>query len=126
MPDSQAQKQVPVLAALAQPTRLLILVQLAEAGPEGLAAGDIARALRCPASTLSFHLKELTRNGVLEAHPSGRFIRYALRRPALQALAGYLSRLAGGQRTGRGRKGQVRLLRRARTGNAGQLTIFGD
>ena len=48
------------------------------------------------------------------------------RRPALQALAGYLSRLAGGQRTGRGRKGQVRLLRRARTGNAGQLTIFGD
>jgi ArsR family transcriptional regulator, arsenate/arsenite/antimonite-responsive transcriptional repressor len=127
MPEPHAQKQVPVLAALAQPTRLLILDRVAEAGPEGLAAGAIARALRCPASTLSFHLKELSRNGVLEAHPSGRFIRYSLRRSALQAVAGYLSRLAGTTRPGRARKAApARALRRGRAGDAGQLTIFGD
>jgi DNA-binding transcriptional ArsR family regulator len=127
MPDPHAQKQVPLLAALAQSTRLLILDRVAEAGPDGLAAGDIARALRCPASTLSFHLKELSRNGVLEAHPSGRFIRYSLRRGALQGLAGYLSKLAGGTPPGRPRKGSpTPALRRGRAGEAGQLTIFGD
>ena len=63
MTEPQAEKQVPILAALAQATRLQILDRVAEAGPEGVAAGEIARAIRCPASTLSFHLKELTMAG---------------------------------------------------------------
>ena len=95
MTEPQAEKQVPILAALAQSTRLQILDRVAEAGPEGVAAGEIARAIRCPASTLSFHLKELSRTGVLEARPAGRFIHYSLQRPALQALAGYIAGLAG-------------------------------
>jgi len=128
MTAPQALKQVPILAALAQATRLQILDRVADAGPEGVPAGDIARAIRCPASTLSFHLKELSRTGVLEARPEGRFIRYALRRPALQALAGYISGLAGGSRAGtRGRKGAAgRPARRARPADTSQLTIFGD
>lgn len=128
MAEPQAQKQVPLLAALAQSTRLLILDRVADAGPEGVAAGDIARAIRCPASTLSFHLKELSRTGVLEARPEGRFIRYALKRPVLQALAGYIAGLAGNPRPApRGRKGAAgRNGRRARPADAGQLTIFGD
>jgi len=128
MTEPQALKQVPILAALAQATRLQILDRVADAGPEGVPAGDIARAIRCPASTLSFHLKELSRTGVLEARPEGRFIRYALRRPALQALAGYISGLAGGSRAGtRGRKGAAgRPARRARPSDTSQLTIFGD
>ncbi len=126
MTEPQAHKQVPILAALAQPTRLLILDRVSTAGPEGVVAGDIARALRCPASTLSFHLKELSRTGVLEARPEGRFIHYSLRRPALEALAGYIAGLAGAPRSGRGKKGAGRALRRSRAGAAGQLTFFGD
>jgi ArsR family transcriptional regulator, arsenate/arsenite/antimonite-responsive transcriptional repressor len=127
MTEPQAQKQVTLLAALAQATRLQILDRVSAAGPEGVAAGEIARALRCPASTLSFHLKELSRTGVLEARPDGRFIHYSLRRPALQALASYIASLAGSSRPERRRKsGGNRSLRRSRAGAAGQLTIFGD
>jgi DNA-binding transcriptional ArsR family regulator len=127
MAELQSQKQVPLLAALAQRTRLHILDRVSEAGPEGMAAGDIARALRCPASTLSFHLKELSRTGVLEARPEGRFIRYALRRPALAALAGYIAGLAASSRAGRDRRpGKHRPSRRNRERDAGQLTFLDD
>jgi DNA-binding transcriptional ArsR family regulator len=127
MAENQAQRQVAILAALAQPTRLQILDRVAEAGPEGVAAGAIARALRCPASTLSFHLKELSRTGVLEARPEGRFILYSLRRPALKALALYIAGLAGNRPAVRGRRGAAgRGGRRGRPADTGQLTIFGD
>ncbi len=69
-----------------------------------MAAGEIARSIRCPASTLSFHLKELSRTGVLEARPDGRFIHYSLQRPALKALAIYIAGLASSVRPGRGAK----------------------
>jgi DNA-binding transcriptional ArsR family regulator len=126
MAETQAQKQVSILAALAQPRRLQILDRVAEAGAEGLAAGDIARALRCPASTLSFHLKELSRTGVLEARPEGRFILYSLRRPALKALALYIAALAGSRPAGGGKRGAGGRARRGRAADAGQLTFFGD
>lgn len=127
MAETQAQRQVSILAALAQPTRLQILDRVADAGPEGVAAGDIARAIRCPASTLSFHLKELSRTGVLEGRPDGRFILYSLRRPALKALAAYIAGLAGTRPPARGRKtGGGRTGRRGRQADGSQLTIFGD
>ena len=127
MTDSHAEKQVSILAALAQATRLQILDRVAEAGPQGLVAGEIARSIRCPASTLSFHLKELSRTGVLEARPDGRFIHYSLRRPALQALAGYIADLAGPSRPARGRKlGAARPARRRKPADTSQLTFFGD
>ncbi len=127
MTEAQMLKQVPILAALAQSTRLEILNRVAEAGPEGVAAGVIARSIHCPASTLSFHLKELSRTGVLEARPAGRFIHYSLRRPALQALAGYIASLAGSSRTARGRKASAgRPARRGKAVDTSQLTIFGD
>ncbi len=127
MADSQSQRQVSILAALAQPTRLQILDRVADAGPDGVAAGDLARAIRCPPSTLSFHLKELSRTGVLEARPEGRFILYSLRRPALKALAVYIAGLAGARSATRGRKGAGgRAGRRGRPVDVSQLTIFGD
>jgi DNA-binding transcriptional ArsR family regulator len=127
MAETQAQRQVSILAALAQPTRLQILDRVADAGPEGLAAGDIARAIRCPASTLSFHLKELSRTGVLEARPDGRVILYSLRRPALKALALYIAGLAGTRQPVRGRKAAGgRAGRRGRQADGSQLTIFDD
>jgi DNA-binding transcriptional ArsR family regulator len=56
---------VRALAALSQETRLSIFRLLIEAGPDGIAAGRIGEALKVPGATLSFHLKELTRAGLV-------------------------------------------------------------
>jgi DNA-binding transcriptional ArsR family regulator len=127
MADAAADRQVLVLAALAQPTRLQILSRVAAAGGEGVAAGEIARSIRCPASTLSFHLKELSRTGILEARPRGRFIIYGLQRQALEALARYIGGLASAcsgpkpSKAHGGRGGPPRS-----KGDRGQLQMFGD
>jgi DNA-binding transcriptional ArsR family regulator len=129
MPESMAQKQVPVLAALAQAKRLQILARVAEAGTRGVAAGDIARSVRCPASTLSFHLKELSRTGLLEGRPRGRFVIYVLQRETLEDLARYLASLAGEGQAGKPRKPTPPAARRpkpVRGTDRGQLSIFGD
>lgn len=86
------QQVVNVLQALAQPTRLKIIDLVSRAGPEGIAAGAIARAVSAPASTLSFHLKELAQAGILEARPQGRFIYYATRAHALRSVADFVAR----------------------------------
>lgn len=127
MSDAAADRQVLVLAALAQPTRLQILSRVAAAGGEGVAAGEIARSIHCPASTLSFHLKELSRTGILEARPRGRFILYGLQRPALDALARYIGGLANacpGSKPSKAAGGRGDPARGK--GDRGQLQMFGD
>ena len=47
------------LAALAHPVRLTIFRALVVAGPAGLTPGVMQEGLGIPATTLSFHLKEL-------------------------------------------------------------------
>jgi DNA-binding transcriptional ArsR family regulator len=127
MSDPSTRQQVPILAALAQATRLEILDRVAEAGARGIAAGEIARSIRCPASTLSFHLKELSRTGILEARPRGRFILYALQREALDDLARYIAGLAGTELAPvKPRKPAARPARRRGTGDRGQLNMFSD
>lgn len=124
MPEGSPQKQVPILAALAQGTRLQILARVAEAGPKGVAAGELAKSARCPASTLSFHLKELSRTGLLEGRPRGRFVIYTLKREVLQDLARYLDGLAGPGPTGKPRKSAPRGRSPARAPDRSQLSIF--
>jgi DNA-binding transcriptional ArsR family regulator len=68
---------VTALAALAQETRLSIYRLLVEAGPEGVPAGRIAEMLEVPAATLSFHLKELARAGLISSRQEKQFIYYA-------------------------------------------------
>jgi DNA-binding transcriptional ArsR family regulator len=119
--------QVAVLAALAQGTRLRILERLANAGSAGLSAGEIARALRCPASTLSFHLKELDRAGLIEAQPAGRQVYYQIHRPVLRALAYYLAGMASHADDGRRRGGGAKDGARRTDGAASsQLAMFSD
>ncbi len=127
MRTSPGAKWVPAFAALAQGTRLQILDRLALAGPEGLTAGEIARQVRSPPSTLSFHLKELCRTGVLEPSRSGRFVIYRLHRPVLRDLAAYVAGLAGLAGTAHRRRGDASARRRDReaTGLA-QLSMFAD
>jgi DNA-binding transcriptional ArsR family regulator len=69
---------VTALAALAQETRLSIYRLLVEAGPEGVAAGRIGETLKVPGATMSFHLKELVRAGLVSARQEKQFIFYAV------------------------------------------------
>ncbi len=126
MADATTQRQAQALAALAQPTRLQILARIAEAGAKGLAAGEVARSIRCPASTLSFHLKELSRTGLLEARPRGRFIIYALQRGTLEELSRFIAGLAGADPAARPRKGASRKEPRRTAASREQLQMFGD
>lgn len=79
------------LAALAQETRLDIYRLLVERGPAGLAAGDIAARFGLPAATLSFHLKELRRAGLVTCRRAGRSLIYAADYGAMRGLVGYLT-----------------------------------
>jgi DNA-binding transcriptional ArsR family regulator len=69
---------VTALGALAQETRLSIYRLLVEAGREGESVGRIGETLKVPGATLSFHLKELTRAGLLTARQDRQFIYYAV------------------------------------------------
>lgn len=82
---------VTALDALAQETRLALFRQLIEAGPEGLAAGEIGVRLCIPANTLSFHLKTLSHAGLLTSRQDGRFIFYAAHFAAMDDLIAYLT-----------------------------------
>lgn len=64
------------LAALAQETRLAIFRLLVEAGPDGVPAGGIGEQLKVPGATLSFHLKELARAGLVISRHERQFIFY--------------------------------------------------
>lgn len=79
------------LAALAQETRLRVFRLLVEAGPDGLNAGVIAGAMGTPAATLSFHLKEMLRAGLLVSRQEGRFIFYSANFQAIDDLIAYLT-----------------------------------
>jgi DNA-binding transcriptional ArsR family regulator len=72
MIEDPATRYAVMLGALSQSTRLRIIEVVAKGGAEGTPAGEIARAVHCPASTLSFHLKELSQSGLLRAAPQGR------------------------------------------------------
>ncbi|MET0500047.1 MAG: metalloregulator ArsR/SmtB family transcription factor [Candidatus Binatia bacterium] len=67
---------VSTLTALAQETRLAIFRLLIEAGRDGESAGRIGETLKVPGATLSFHLKELARAGLLTTRQERQFIYY--------------------------------------------------
>jgi len=69
---------VSALAALAQETRLAVFRLLIEAGSDGLPAGRIGERLKVPGATLSFHLKELARAGLVASRQERQFIYYSV------------------------------------------------
>jgi ArsR family transcriptional regulator len=72
----ESEDAILALAALAQSTRLEVFRLLVKHEPEGLAAGDISRALAVPQNTLSSHLSILARAGLVSAQRFGRSIIY--------------------------------------------------
>ena len=79
------------LAALAHDTRLAVFRSLVQAGAGGLAASDVAQAVGAPASTMSFHLKELMGAGLIAARQDGRFIFYSAEYAAMTELVAFLT-----------------------------------
>lgn len=77
-------------AALSQPTRLAVFRLLIQAGPDGLAAGEIGAALDVRQNTLSTNLSLLTGAGLLRNERHGRSIRYYADMDGLRGLLGFL------------------------------------
>ena len=85
-----AQRTIDALQALAQEHRLATFRLLVEAGPPGMAAGDIARAVGIAPATLSFHLNQLSQAGLVHSRRDGRSIIYAANYEAMDGLMGFL------------------------------------
>ena len=79
------------LAALAQESRLALFRLLVKRGPEGFTPTQLAKKLAVPAPTLSFHLKELQRAGLIAAHREGRCLYYSPNFPRMNALIAFLT-----------------------------------
>jgi ArsR family transcriptional regulator, arsenate/arsenite/antimonite-responsive transcriptional repressor len=85
------QSAVLQLSSIAQEARLEIFRLLVQAGLDGLPAGRIGDALQIPASTLSFHLKELSHAGLIHSRQVSRFIYYSANYEAMNGLLAYLT-----------------------------------
>jgi DNA-binding transcriptional ArsR family regulator len=79
------------LAALAQPMRLRVFRALVGAAVAGMTPGALAAMLGVPASTLSFHLKELMHAGLVTQQRDGRHLIYRPSIERMDALLSYLS-----------------------------------
>jgi DNA-binding transcriptional ArsR family regulator len=82
---------VAALAALAQDNRLAVFRLLVQAGPEGMAAGEVAEALNLAPNTLTFHFDRLRVAGLVTVCRDGRSMIYAAQYEAMNALLGYLT-----------------------------------
>ena len=79
------------LAALAQEMRLRIFRALVGAGPQGMTPGALSATLDVPASTLSFHLKELMHARLVSQERDGRNLIYRPSIKQMNALLTYLT-----------------------------------
>ena len=84
------QVAVEALSALANPSRLAVFRLLVRTGPGGLAAGELARGVGVPPSTLSTHLTLLAHAGLIAARREGRSIIYAADYDGMRDLLGFL------------------------------------
>ena len=79
-----------VFAALAHELRLEVFRLLVATLPNGMAAGQIAQRLEVPASTLSTHLAQLERAGLLKSWREHQRILYAVDTEGTKNLVGFL------------------------------------
>lgn len=78
------------LSALAHEGRLEIFRLLVVAGDDGIAAGDIARRVGVPPSTLSASLNVLSHAGLIVSRREGRSIRYKAAYDDMRELLAFL------------------------------------
>jgi ArsR family transcriptional regulator, arsenate/arsenite/antimonite-responsive transcriptional repressor len=87
MNDKEA---IEALSALAHPTRLRVFKLLVQAGAHGVPAGDIARQIGVPITTMSTHLGILSRARVAAPRRESRTVYYALDVEGTRHLFAYL------------------------------------
>lgn len=81
---------VAALSALGHTGRLSVFRLLVKAGPEGVAAGKIARRLDVPPNTLSSNLNILSNVGLIDNRREGRSIIYTARYESMTELLEFL------------------------------------
>lgn len=82
---------IEMFVSLSSEVRLDVYRLLVRQGPEGMVAGEIAATLDLPPTNLSFHLKTLTRAGLLSVTQEGRYQRYRANLPGMLDLVAYLT-----------------------------------
>lgn len=87
----EIKQTIAALSALAHESRLAVFRALVQAGPEGLAAGQIAALLDVAPSSLSFHLKELAHAQLVSSRQEGRFVFYVANFATMNGLITYLT-----------------------------------
>ena len=88
----ETENAILALAALAQSTRLDVFRLLVKHEPEGLAAGDIAKAVAVPQNTMSSHLAILSRAGLVSTQRFSRSIVYRADLAQFQAVVLFMLR----------------------------------
>lgn len=81
---------VSAFGALAHPHRLGVFRILVNAAPEPVTAGKIAEMIGAPPSTLSSHLAQLQRAGLIRSTRESQRILYSLDEEGTQKLVAYL------------------------------------
>ena len=86
----ESDSAISALGALARGTRLDAFRLLVRHEPEGLAAGEVAKALDVPQNTMSVHLATLARAGLIRSERRSRIINYRADLDQLKSLTLFL------------------------------------
>jgi ArsR family transcriptional regulator len=87
----EEKEAIKAFAALAQEHRLKVFRLLVRHAPHGLPAGQIAAQVGVPASTMSTHLAQLERAGLLRSWREQRRILYAVETEGIRQLVLFLT-----------------------------------
>ena len=87
----KSEDAVLALGALAQESRLAVYRLLVKRGPEGYSPSDLVERIGIPAPTLSFHLRELQRAGLIASRREGRFLYYSASFERMRSLIDFLT-----------------------------------
>jgi ArsR family transcriptional regulator, arsenate/arsenite/antimonite-responsive transcriptional repressor len=87
----EMKRVIEALGALAHEYRLGIYRLLVEQGPDGLSAGAIGETVGLAPSSLTFHLQNLHRAGLIVQRRESRSLIYSVDFDAMNDLVGYLT-----------------------------------
>ncbi|HZN97749.1 MAG TPA: metalloregulator ArsR/SmtB family transcription factor [Gemmatimonadales bacterium] len=94
--SSLSEKQFALIAkALADPRRMAVLEVIA--GERECPCQKLREEFPVSKATISHHIKELVRAGLVEAHRDGQYLHCEVRRDVLEAYTAELLRRAGGR-----------------------------
>jgi ArsR family transcriptional regulator len=89
--NMEEKRAIKAFAALAQEHRLQVFRLLVRHAPHGLPAGQIAAQVGVPASTMSTHLAQLERVGLLRSWREQRRILYAVDTEGIRQVVTFLT-----------------------------------